>query len=125
MTAARMLLLGSESWINDDMIAAGLSDASAKIPLDRRVVLVRNSYAPGAAKMAADVWAKWVQKYPGLFEGAVLIPPGGDITDNIDIAVLFFDGPLSTLAEHEVGLVKAAGVEIMDYSVSETTEAAA
>lgn len=125
MKTGRILALGSENWVSKDRIICGLSDASARIPRHLKITFVRNSFANGAAKIVGDVANDWVRAWPGQYNDPILLPPGSDITDNIDLCVTFYDGRLSALAEHEVGLVKAAGIEIMDYSTTDTTEEAA
>lgn len=126
MITARILLLGSESWVNEATVKAGLTDAAAMVPLTMRVALVRNSYANGAPKMAADIWAKWARDFPGEFEEAQLIPPGGDITKNIDLCITFASEG-DELVLHDTRLVKAAGIRTIQYGAvaGDTTEAAA
>lgn len=125
MSTGRILMLGSESWVDKDRMICGLSDASARIPRDVKCRLVRNSYAPGAAKMAGDIWNDWVRTWPGQFDDAILLRPDQDITVGNVVAVLFSVGPPDGLLRHEVDLLKSAGVEIMDYSIPESTEVAA
>lgn len=122
---ARILLIGSESWVDSGAITRGLAEATRRFPTNVVVQLVRNSYANGAPKLAADVWAGWVKSYPGEYTDAVFIPPGGDITKDIVLAVVFSVGPPSALLLHEVNLLKAARVEIMDYSIPDSGEEAA
>lgn len=125
MSTGRILMLGSESWVDKDRMICGLSDASARIPRDVKCRLVRNSYAPGAAKMAGDIWNDWVRTWPGQFDDAILLRPDQDITVGNVVAVLFSVGPPTGLLRHEVDLLKLAGVAIMDYSIPESTEVAA
>jgi hypothetical protein len=125
MSTGRILMLGSESWTDKDRMICGLSDASARIPRDVKCRLVRNSYAPGAAKMAGDIWNDWVRTWPGQFDDAILLRPDQDITVGNVVAVLFSVGPPTGLLLHELNLLKLAGVAIMDYSIPESTEVAA
>lgn len=124
MNTGRILMLGSEAWTDKPRMICGLSDASARIPRDVKCRLVRNSYAPGAAKMAGDIWNDWVKTWPGQFDDAILLRPDEDITAGIEVAVMFYVGGPSALEIREVGLLRAAGIHVMDCSVT-TEEAAA
>lgn len=124
MNTGRILMLGSEAWTDKPRMICGLSDASARIPRDVKCRLVRNSYAPGAAKMAGDIWNDWVKTWPGQFDDAILPRPDEDITAGIEVAVIFYVGELSSLEVHELSRVRAANIPIMDCCI-EATEAAA
>lgn len=125
MSTGRILILGSEQWSDRPRMICGLSDASARIERGVKITLVRNSYASGAAKMVGDISNDWTKTWPGQYNDGELIPPGGDITANLDLAITFFVGSPSALLLHEVNLLKAARVEIMDYSIPDSGEEAA
>lgn len=125
MNTGRILVLGSQTWTSENTIRIGLTAAAAAIPMYLRAILVRNSYANGAPKLAADVWAKWVKDFPGEFTDAQLIPPGGDFISGIDVCVTFLDED-DALGLHEARAVRAAGVRVADYGVAtDEAEAAA